>query len=66
MTDKKIMEILIRYGYHDAAHRLAELQTKLRAAEACIYDIEDALNHGNDNQWARDAIEKWEEGYYDA
>lgn len=29
-------------------------------AESCIYEIEDALNRGSDNDWARHAIEDYE------
>lgn len=35
------------------------LKAKLNAAESCIDDIEDALNRGSDNSWARSAIVKY-------
>ena len=30
------------------------------AAIDCIYKIEDALDRGNDNDWAREHISEWE------
>lgn len=58
----------------DAAAVLSTLQTenkKLRAeleqvkrerdaAVDCIYQIEDDLDRGNDNDWAREHISEWE------
>lgn len=59
--------------YDEAADALSALQTEnnqLRAelervkrerdaAVSCIYEIEDDLDRGNDNDWAREHIEEW-------
>lgn len=37
------------------------LQEELDAAKKCIYKVEDALNRGSDNDYARQAIEEWAE-----
>ena len=59
-------------GYHsslfdEAADALEKLQAELEqvkrerdAALDCIYKIEDALDRGNDNDWAREHISEWE------
>lgn len=42
---------------------LAELEQVKRerdAAEDCIYKIEDDLDRGTDNDWAREHISEWE------
>ena len=42
---------------------LAELERVKRERDAaidCIYKIEDALDRGNDNDWAREHISEWE------
>ena len=39
---------------------IAKLRDRLIAAEECIYKIEDALNRGIDNDWAREAISEYE------
>ena len=41
----------------------SELETVKRERDAavdCIYKIEDALDRGNDNDWAREHISEWE------
>ena len=50
-----------------AATALSTLQAELEqvkrerdAAVDCIYKIEDALDRGNDNDWAREHISEWE------
>lgn len=45
----------------EAATTIQFLARRLDEAEECIYAIEDALNRGSDNDWAREAIEKYEE-----
>ena len=51
----------------DAADALKKLRAELEqvkrdrdAAVDCIYKIEDALDRGNDNDWAREHISEWE------
>ena len=48
----------------DALEKLqAELEQVKRERDAaldCIYKIEDALDRGNDNDWAREHISEWE------
>lgn len=39
---------------------IASLGEKLSAAEACIDEIEDHLNRGSDNDWAQDAIARYQ------
>ena len=39
---------------------IEKLKKKLSLAECCICDIEDALNRGSDNDWAREHIEDYE------
>ena len=42
---------------------LAELESVKRERDAavdCIYQIEDDLDRGNDNDWAREHIAEWE------
>jgi len=46
----------------EAATTIRFLAEQLDKAERCIYAIEDALDRGNDNDWARDAINEWENG----
>ena len=38
------------------------LAEKLDRAERCIYAIEDSLDRGNDNDWAREAIFEYMNG----
>ena len=56
-------------GYYvfEAADALEKLQAELEqakrerdAAVDCIYQIEDDLDRGNDNDWAREHIAEWE------
>lgn len=47
---------------NEAAVAIQLLAEQLERAERCIYAIEDALDRGNDNDWARDAIHEWENG----
>ena len=44
----------------EAAVTIQFLAEQLDKAEQCIYAIEDALDRGNDNDWAREAIEEYE------
>lgn len=44
----------------EAAATIRFLAEQLDRAEQCIYAIEDALNRGNDNDWAREAIAEYE------
>lgn len=44
----------------EAAVTIQFLSEQLNKAEQCIYDIEDALDRGNDNDWARAAIAEYE------
>lgn len=46
----------------EAATTIRLFAKRLDEAEQCIYAIEDALNRGNDNDWAREAIEEYENG----
>ena len=39
---------------------IEKLKKKLTLAECCICDIEDALDRGSDNDWAREHIEDYE------
>ena len=45
----------------EAATTIQFLAMRLDEAEKCIYAIEDALDRGNDNDWAREAIAEYEE-----
>ena len=38
---------------------LEQVKRELDAAVSCIYEIEDDLDRGNDNDWAREHIEEW-------
>lgn len=40
---------------------IASLAGRLSAAEECIDEIEDHLNRGTDNDWAREAIARYQE-----
>lgn len=46
----------------EAATTIRFLAEQLDEAEKCIYAIEDALDRGNDNDWAREAIAEYENG----
>ena len=39
---------------------LEQVKRERDAAIDCIYKIEDALDRGNDNDWAREHISEWE------
>lgn len=39
---------------------IARLSSQLEDAKQCIYAIEDALDRGADNDWAREEIRRWE------
>lgn len=39
---------------------LEKVKRERDAAADCIYKIEDALDRGNDNDWAREHISEWE------
>ena len=43
----------------EAKNAIKKLSDRLNKAEQCICDIEDALDKGNDNDWAREAIKKY-------
>lgn len=45
----------------EAVTTIQFLAMRLDEAEKCIYAIEDALDRGNDNDWAREAIAEYEE-----
>ena len=38
---------------------LEQVKRERDAAVSCIYEIEDDLDRGNDNDWAREHIEEW-------
>lgn len=38
---------------------LEQVKREWDAAVSCIYEIEDDLDRGNDNDWAREHIEEW-------
>lgn len=40
--------------------RINKLTRQLELAENCIFAIIDALDRGDDNSWAREAIDNWE------
>lgn len=42
-----------------AADAIEQLVKERDAAIDCIYAIEDALDRGNDNNWARERIDEW-------
>lgn len=44
----------------EAVTTIRFLEWQLDKAEKCIYAIEDALDRGNDNDWAREAIAEYE------
>ena len=44
----------------EASTAIRFLMMQLNEAEQCIYAIEDALDRGNDNDWAREVIAKYE------
>ena len=44
----------------EAATTIRLFAERLNEAEQCIYAIEDALDRGNDNDWAREAIYDYE------
>lgn len=46
----------------EAATIIRLFAERLNEAEKCIYAIEDALDRGNDNDWAREAIAEYENG----
>lgn len=39
--------------------KLEQVKKKMDAAIDCIYKIEDDLDRGNDNDWAREHISEW-------
>lgn len=43
----------------DAADAIEQLVKERDAAIYCICAIEDALDRGNDNDWAREHIDEW-------
>ena len=47
-------------AYTKAQADLARVTAERDAAVECIYKIEDDLERGNDNDWAREHISEWE------
>lgn len=45
----------------DAANAIEELSKRIDFLMNCIYEAEDALDRGADNEWARAALKKAEE-----
>lgn len=48
-----------------AADAIEERNKRIDFLMNCIYEAEDALNRGADNEWARAALEKAERGQSD-
>lgn len=53
-----VRELTEDLGYSMQAVKNAQKEIEL--AVQCIYEIEDALDRGSDNDYAREAIKKWE------
>lgn len=51
--------------YDEAADSIEELNKRIDFLMNCIYEAEDALDRGTDNEWARAALEKAERGQDD-
>lgn len=49
----------------DAADAIEELNKRIDFLMNCIYEAEDSLDRGADNDWARTALEKAERGQDD-
>lgn len=45
---------------HLVQAELEQVKRERDAAVDCIYKIEDDLDRGNDNDWAREHISEWE------
>ena len=41
-------------------NQILKLNRRVELAESCIFAVEDALGKGEDNSWAREAIDRWE------
>lgn len=41
-------------------NQILKLNRRVELAESCIFAVEDALDRGDDNSWAREAIDRWE------
>ena len=57
-ANANLMELVSEY--RELSNKFKEAKYKLERAVSCIYEIEDALNRGNDNDWVRNAITEWE------
>lgn len=59
--NKKLTEQLsiVQDGWASTCGYLTIALKEFELAEQCIYDIEDALDRGADNDRARECIEKW-------
>ena len=54
-------KVLIQQGLIDRQKtEIEKLDEKFTIASEAIYEIEDALNKGSDNDWARETIEEYE------
>ena len=51
--------------YDEAADVIEKLNKRIDFLMNCIYEAEDALDRGADNDWARAALEKAERGQGD-
>ena len=64
MNDYKDLVNKLKNNYplsteRDAADAIEQLVKERDAAIDCIYAIEDDLDRGNDNDWAREHIKEW-------
>lgn len=50
------------YQLSSAADAIEELNRRISFLMNCIYEAEDALDRGTDNEWARNALEKTTKG----
>ena len=41
-------------------NQISKLNRRVELAENCIFAVEDALDRGDDNSWAREVIDRWE------
>jgi hypothetical protein len=48
--------------YNEAADAIEKLNKRIDFLMSCIYEAEDSLDRGADNDWARAALEKAERG----
>lgn len=52
-------QTLYKQLLREAANAIVQLVEERDAAIDCIYAIEDDLDRGNDNDWAREHIKEW-------